>query len=494
MSRNISARSLGPSSSEQSELALPLNSKPAPTGLFTRVVGAEGRVNDPLVAHLSSNEIHVMSKINKAWHAFFERDESRVKERLYRYKLFNDLLPGIKEEQLPVNLTCNNPETKKIEWEKTYHSIKQFVFGHEFLKSIGVRASCVGPIPAHLVEKKYLPTHSIVIPANSPLGLTRDGKLTNGPQNPDDPEDPGHYAPLGHRHHRPRQADNAERVRTLEFPNTLFNRDFLAADPLLRIEYPMQSPLEQGSPLISFQTNLEIDVPTGCPLRSVNGVLTEEPGPIEPAVNGKRTVKFLNTPHNWLTLAQPVLKDPAREPGPDNPHVTKYLAGDAKPVNQQVRREIKQETMNKKNWWDILRLPGWTAPTANKKNCWDIVPLPDWIAPTAKLVALGGNYQEQKTEAEILDQHPLTFPQDSIHRILTQIRGNRDPYLDEYSRTSTDVVTPSMEGVLTAYKVETYMVPAAAQAPTDPARVFIGCDFGSNRVGLATAWGPAGSP
>jgi hypothetical protein len=423
------------------------------------------------------------------------------RENIFKNQLLHHLLPGIKEDQLSSNLikytpkgSCKTPfssriwdliklptivyqrflkffsfqypskeggynclpNPKKISYEETYKAISRVKYGVEFLSSIGVRTvEPEGPIPAYLLEKRYLPTHRVEVPAGSTLGLTSQGKLTTGPQNPANPADPGHYAPAGHRY-------SLARIKVdqfLEFPNTQPNREFLAANPSLVVgplNYPMQSPLEQGSPILAFQPNLEIDVLENSPLRvTPEGILTEEPGPKEPGVNGIRTVRFSNTPHNWLILAAP---------DPDNSSITKYLNKNAKPVKTDYVFDGIQ--------------PIWDTPAPA-----------GWIAPAAKLIALGDTYLHAEEEALALEQRPMTFHQDSIHRILTQIRGNSDLYPHQYSRTSTDII--SSWG--TTYKAGTHMY--AAVGPAAPARVFLNyfvIDLGS--VGLVAAWGPAGSP
>jgi hypothetical protein len=378
-----------------------------------------------------------------------------VREIIFKSQLLGHLLPGIKEDQLPSNLIKCNPKTKKISYEETYKAISRVKYGVEFFSSIGVRTvEPEGPIPAYLLEKRYLLTHRVEVPEGSTLGLTSQGKLTLGPQNPKDPADLGHYAPAGHRYSQAR----TKAGRFLEFPNTQPNREFLAANPSLIVgplNYPMQSPLEQGSPILAFQTNLEIDVPESSPLRVTHeGILTEEAGPNEPGFNGIRTVRFLDTPHNWLTLAAP---------DPHNSSITKYLNKNAKPVKTSyVHDEIK---------------PIWNTPASA-----------GWIAPAAKLIASEDTYLHAEEEALALEQRPMTFHQNSIHRILTKISGNSDLYTDLTSRTATDII--SSRG--TTYKAVTYM--DAVVGPAAPVRVYLDCYYLRDLVGLAVAWGPAGSP
>ena len=427
--------------------------------------------------YLDGNDIHTASKVNVAWYKLTENKLTSIKENLFKNTLMTRLLPGISLEQLPLGLTSYNHKTGQTAWEKTYNDISSspLIYGPAFFKSIGVRTGFADKIPQTLLEKKYLPTHSVEVDSNSTLGLTQDGNLTHGPQDPGNSDDLGHYAPIGHIYYRNRFVADEE-MRTVEFPNTEYNRNFIAADPSLSksiAPYPMQSPLEQGSPLIAFQTNLEIDVPEESPLRATEeGILTEEPGPTDPAVNGKRTVRFLNTPHNWLTLAQPVRIDSTRWADRYNWYYTgamKYLNENAKPIE------------NSSFYVGYHRI----------ESEWDI-PVPSgWEAPSSKLVALGGTYAQSEGEAQALGLHPLTFQQNSIHRILTQIRGNPDPYPKQFSRTSTNGSISQW----TTYKAGTYVYPAA-MAPVTPARVSFeesNSVNGSRTTGLAAGWGSAGS-
>ena len=414
-----------------------------PKDLYSRII--QRGIGVLSFDYLDGNDINTASKVNVASHRLTKNNQTQIRENLFKNRLMTRLLPGITIEQLPLSLiSYNNPKTGKIAWEKSYNDISKLVYGPAFLKSIGVRAGFAPNIPQTLLEKKYLPTHSVKVAADSTLGLTESGDLTNDPQQ---------HAPVGHRYHRNLQTVTG--VRTVEFPNTESNRNFIDADPSLKeaiAPYPMQSPLEQGSPLIAFQTNLEIDVPAGSPLRSIEGVLTEEPGPTDPAVNGKRTVKFLNTPHNWLILAQP---DPTGV-------ATKYLNEKAKPVKEDYISD-------------------------SIKSVWDIPAPPGWEAPSSKLVGLGATYLQSEVEATSLGLHPLTFQQSSIHRILAQIGEHLDLYPGQFSRTSTDVTT-----IWGSSKAGTYVYPAVG--PAASARVDLHYfRIANGIVGLAAAWGPAGS-
>ena len=423
--------------------------------------------------YLDGNDIHTASKVNVAWYKLTENKLTSIKENLFKNTLMTRLLPGISLEQLPLGLTSYNHKTGQTAWEKTYNDISSspLIYGPAFFKSIGVRTGFADKIPQTLLEKKYLPTHSVEVDSNSTLGLTQDGNLTHGPQDPGNSDDLGHYAPIGHIYYRNRFVADEE-MRTVEFPNTEYNRNFIAADPSLSesiAPYPMQSPLEQGSPLIAFQTNLEIDVPAESPLRATKeGILTEEPGPTDPAVNGKRTVRFLNTPHNWLILAQPDLTDPTRAAAPDNPYTgaTKYLNENATPVNIEYVSYLVKSEGN--------------------------IPVPSgWEAPLTRLIALGRRtYLQSKEGAQALGLHPLTLQQNCIHQIFTQIRGNPAPYPNQGSLTSTNVTAPCG----TTFIAGTCVWPATVD-PATPARVTLNSYFddGHGISGLATAWGPAGS-
>jgi hypothetical protein len=528
-----------------------------------------------LVKYLSAETICAFTKVNQSCSVFCNATPPKsdvpkspepksyalkLKELQYKDRLLNQLLPGMKEEQLPLNLITYGVKTKEVEWEKAYKAILPLVYGPAFFKSIGIRTVPSRTIPQGLLEKKYLPTHTIEIPANSTLGLTRDGRLTNGPQNPEDPNDPDHYAPENHRHFRRRLAGDAEGLRRLQFPNTKTNRDFLEANPDLHVApYPMQSPLEQGSPLIDFQEILEIDVPEGSLLRATSqGVLTDKPGmswnhhygfgddviphlkeitkvlliraalvfavgvvctlfsgdaiyvficlnttipliflslllplivrisflfiniiyPIvdfivrdfhmryerlqplylrwnKPAVNGIKTIRFLNTPHNWQTLSRPVLHEPSRVAGPDNPYIAKYLSANAKPVEITAYPEIKE--------------------------IWDTPVQPKWHAPAAGLVARGGTYLQLKAEAQQIRQNAVTFHQNSIHRILSLIRGN------PVSRPSWENLTAQSR--LWVFEGEGSTVPSRVDM-----RKLIDVSFNSSFPNFASAWDSAENP
>jgi hypothetical protein len=383
---------------------------------------------------------HVHSFAGTSISIYYTCDANYQKFRKLQFKdkVLNQLFPCIAPGQLPANrVQCVG---EAINWEATY---KAMVIDGEYYRSIGLRPGRADPIPEDLLAKRPRQFINHVIPADSTLGLNTEGQLTN---------DLAEHAPLYHRCYRP--VANAEGLIELEIPNTEFNRSVLGiADP------SMQSPLEQGATLIWNPPTFEIDVDEALPLGlTANGVLTEDPaeyvpGGRPPAVDGKRTIVFPNTPHNLLTIAMP---DPA------NPLRTKYLSGDARPVGIH-----------------------YVAPSI--KAIWDNPVEPGWKALTAKLAGLGLPYAAQETEAAQAGQHIMTFAQDFSYRLFQATRGLY-PYEGQFSRSSILVEVGG-----NTYQTGTYIIlPAVARGVS--ARAILADDnIDYYDVGGAAAWGPAGS-